>query len=689
MSPVRSNLYTLKVIAIAMAFSSCFASPVQAAPNHFWLAAHHDWAAKKGYFLVLESQFEAGKPSKLGDVKLLLAVGDGHDFHYLRADGPFPLGKEYSAKAIVNARTAELWVDGKQVARVEGAFVPHDHLEANVIPSFVSGPAEYAVKQSMVRITSGGKTLLDKKFPAITSKDGAGIEVFGPAGSLRQTLVVTAPVTIEAKFTFVAAIDVKSIGPIIDQYGQARAASFAGKIASDEQLLATVSEEDKKLAEWGEPKNVDRFGGSTNAGWTEKPTGFFRAIQKNNKWWLISPEGNPTFYTGICAAPDLLWPPTPVTSREFLFEYLPPKDGKFADCWAKDIWSNGDGQDYVSFHALNMMRKYEAQGDWKQIATERTHRRAKVMGFGGYGKWSQASDVTTLPVIHRGGVPNLVKHPDIFDRAIQSKFREVLANQIEPRKNDPFVMGWSVGNEIDECISPDEIRAILAMDDSVPAKKALAEFYLSKVDPSHPSGSPITPNDEQLEKLRGFYADRYYAFIYKTVKEIDPNHLYFGFWPVPGYWVNENDWRWVAPHCDVIGFDFYSSDFENEPTGRLIKEMNKPVLNGEFSHPPNYNGQRGYGSYPSATATEADAGARYAAWLKAAASNPYCVGVFYFAYRDQPLTGRGPGTGPEVVHGEHYAFGLVDITDRPKWDFVSRVRDANLQVMKWRTSAAK
>jgi hypothetical protein len=40
----------------------------------------------------------------------------------------------------------------------------------------------------------------------------------------------------------------------------------------------------------------------------------------------------------------------------------------------------------------------------------------------------------------------------------------------------------------------------------------------------------------------------------------------------------------------VIGFDFYSSDFENEPTGRLIKEMNKPVLNGEFSHPPNYDG---------------------------------------------------------------------------------------------------
>jgi hypothetical protein len=55
------------------------------------------------------------------------------------------------------------------------------------------------------------------------------------------------------------------------------------------------------------------------------------------------------------------------------------------------------------------------------------------------------------------------------------------------------------------------------------------------------------------------------------------------------------------------------------------------------------------------------------------------VGVCYFQYRDQPLTGRGPANGSdELVQGEHFAFGLVDVTDRLKWDFVKRVRDANL-----------
>jgi len=44
--------------------------------------------------------------------------------------------------------------------------------------------------------------------------------------------------------------------------------------------------------------------------------------------------------------------------------------------------------------------------------------------------------------------------------------------------------------------------------------------------------------------------------------------------------------------------------------------------------------------------------------VKAAATNDYCVGVIWFFFRDQPLTGRGPGRGDQLVYGEHYAFGM-------------------------------
>jgi hypothetical protein len=66
-----------------------------------------------------------------------------------------------------------------------------------------------------------------------------------------------------------------------------------------------------------------------------------------------------------------------------------------------------------------------------------------------------------------------------------------------------------------------------------------------------------TPPAQDVEALRQFFAMNYYRTLYQTVKSIDPNHLYFGFWIVPGWWVNSHDWEMMAANCDVIGFDYY------------------------------------------------------------------------------------------------------------------------------------
>jgi uncharacterized protein (TIGR03437 family) len=64
--------------------------------------------------------------------------------------------------------------------------------------------------------------------------------------------------------------------------------------------------------------------------------------------------------------------------------------------------------------------------------------------------------------------------------------------------------------------------------------------------------------------------------------------------------------------------------------------------------------------------------------LDAAARNPWCIGVGWFQYRDEPVSGRGPGQGSDPVYGENYAFGMVDVGDRPKYDLVEQARAANL-----------
>jgi hypothetical protein len=51
------------------------------------------------------------------------------------------------------------------------------------------------------------------------------------------------------------------------------------------------------------------------------------------------------------------------------------------------------------------------------------------------------------------------------------------------------------------------------------------------------------------------------------------------------------------------------------------------------------------------------------------------------------LTGRGPSTGTGPVQGEHYAFGLVNACDVPKYDLVRPVRAANLAANSARLAA--
>jgi hypothetical protein len=55
-------------------------------------------------------------------------------------------------------------------------------------------------------------------------------------------------------------------------------------------------------------------------------------------------------------------------------------------------------------------------------------------------------------------------------------------------------------------------------------------------------------------------------------------------------------------------------------------------------------------------------------------SEPSIVGVHWFQYLDQPVTGR-------LLDGENGHFGLVGITDLPFQGFVDSVRKSNLQTV--------
>jgi hypothetical protein len=84
-----------------------------------------------------------------------------------------------------------------------------------------------------------------------------------------------------------------------------------------------------------------------------------------------------------------------------------------------------------------------------------------------------------------------------------------------------------------------------------------------------------------------------------------------------------------------------------------------------------------------------EAGELYIRWITDAARHPLCIGAMWFQYRDQPITGRGPGRGKQLFIGEHTAHGLIEFTDHPKWELVKRMREVNLKAAAIRLQARK
>jgi hypothetical protein len=288
---------------------------------------------------------------------------------------------------------------------------------------------------------------------------------------------------------------------------------------------------------------------------------------------------------------------------------------------------------------------------------------------------------------------------DPFDTNTQAAFASDIGQQVKDRVNDPGIVGWSFQNEYDGIVPSAEITQILGLG-AAPARMALMLYSLNTIHQGDvnafnnswgtsisssgdvskiPSGAQ--PAASELELLRRYYESMLQQMIYRTFKNADPNHLYFGFWIVPGWWADPADWQIAAANCDVLGFDRYAFSLLEPDLVALLNGLDKPALIGEFSFPPHYDLERGFAVYAAANAEdEASAGDAYAQWLFDAASEPHLIGTFWFEYRDEPLTGRGPGFGSLDVYGEDYACGLIDVTDRPKYDLVTRMRGANMSV---------
>ncbi len=473
--------------------------------------------------------------------------------------------------------------------------------------------------------------------------------------------------------------------PFVDRFGQCAIKSWPGKVTSEQDLQNDAQRENLSVPKI-RPSGRDLYGGweGTKNKFTLPATGFFYTRKIDNRWWLVDPKGNLFFSLGsFFLYGDSFSNPT---GKEYLFEWLPPKQGPWEKTWMKHL-----DTDCVSFYRANLIRKYGPKWGERWYANSRN--RWLNWGFNttsAFGGRLHQIPYANGPYCFIDQCAPLLPGAtaDIFDPELPAKLDALCRQKCAKLKDDPLFIGYFFGNEQPFHKIP---LVVPGLSEKFAAKRKLVEFLqkryqkiesfnrawtLNVKDFQTLAGLKFSANtsaaDKDMDNFLALYCDTYGRLLREAVKKYDPNHLLLGFRWTTITARNDILVRNLGKYMDVVSINYYSDDGLNDDFLKAISQQagDKPILLSEFSFG---TASRGYASAVENVPSQKLRGLYYQNYVQTAVTLNTVVGCHWFEYVDQALTGRFIGG----QKGERCNYGLVDITDRPYPEFLEYVIKTN------------
>ena len=426
--------------------------------------------------------------------------------------------------------------------------------------------------------------------------------------------------------------------PLIDEFGQYIHADWPGKAHSAAQLREAWAGEDAALVNPSFPGR-SAYGGFDDT--RARATGFFRVEKVDGRWWLISPDGHLFYSAGVNGVGPIS--STRTAGREAMFSVIPTT-----------IYGplNPLGPLFLqtSFYSVNLGLRYGAS--WQERWADTTARRFTAWGLNtasgtGLSEGGQhVPYVLTLRDWQTG--PAIMGLPDVYAGNFVGHVQAAADRQLARRRDDPWMVGYFIGNEppwpgregqfVDLLLSgpPSEVQSRL-------------KAWLAAGD---------SPERRKQFVLEAF--SHYLAVVNAAVKRADPNHLNLGirFGGSP-----PDDVIRLARGFDVYSFNKYRYAVPTEYLDHLYSLVGLPMLIGEFHiGVPN----RGMAPGLVQAMNQEERGVAYRYYVEQAAAHPAVIGTHWFAWLDEPVTGRSDG--------ENYNIGWIDVTDRPYPELVEAAK---------------
>jgi hypothetical protein len=434
--------------------------------------------------------------------------------------------------------------------------------------------------------------------------------------------------------------------PVVDEFGQWIHADWPRKIKSMEQLRSEWDSEERTLAPGA--FNYCQYGGYR--GTKAKATGFFRVERVNGKWWLVDPDGH-LFLSTVVPNMGGAGAETKTDGREKYYAALPPL-GLLppAPAGASGVASTAGLR---SFFAWNLFRRYGP--DWRAKAAQMELRRAGAWGLTTVASTRPADmpPPSTLkkPYLARlnallTGGPPLISYlgmPDIYSPAFARRIDEAAAAQCAPRRDDPYLIGYFIGNEPPWPGRESELVDMFLAGPRTDTQREIQTFLAR--------GDSRERRKEFVVAMFG----KYLAMVGAALKKHDPHHMNLGIrfgGEPPDYLISA-----------ARTFDVYSANlYTYEPVAQMNKAYEiagRPIIIGEFHFGVPADG---LGAGLVQVRDQNERGVAYRYYVEQAAAHSAFVGAGWYIGVDESATGRNDG--------ENYNIGFLDVTDRPYKELV-------------------
>ena len=431
---------------------------------------------------------------------------------------------------------------------------------------------------------------------------------------------------------------------VVDEFGQSNLVDFEDKVKSIDQLKSEWKTEETSLDK-KEDFNYSKYGGYLNA--QVEATGYFRTQKVDGKWWFVDPEGYQFLSLGVdCIAPGNGGNVNRLDKRSNFIKQTPPQG----------YGLNPSRPNTVSFGTWNLFRRFGE--NYISKSQEMIINRMSKWGVNTIANWSSRDIINMnqkpfmLQLNGLGIDEGVMGLADVYASDFSDKIEKIVKETVTPYKENPWLIGYFTGNEPSWLGQESRLcDLILEVKEAKPIKEALKTF-LAEGD---------TP-----DRRKEFIFSSFKIFLQTVeaaVRKHDSNHLTLGirFGHLP-----EDDILEICKDVfDVFSFNCYELTPPKETMDKIMDVTGLPMIIGEY-HAGTVD--RGMAQALVQVENQEERGVAYRLYTEQAFDHSGLIGVAYFQWSDQDLTGRG-------YDGENYNCGLVDVTDRPYKHMVGAIKE--------------